>query len=143
MAIDWLAVRRDPIEAVEHGVRETADHFETIMIGPRSWDRIEYPVAEVLPQATNRQSGNQFQHTIFANLYFRRSRDHDYVGDVLHRIAAVVTNVLQACAETDTIGTYVPAAIEDYAGELDGTSVFLVSVRFEIGTSHDLAQTSR
>jgi len=143
MAIDWLRVRADPIEAVEHGVRENADLFESVWVGPTNYNRIDYPAAEVLPQSTNREGGNQFSHTVFCNLYFERGRELDYVDDVLHTVAGVVTDVLQTCAETDTIGTYVPAEIQDFSGELDGTSLFLLSIRFEIGTSHDLADTAR
>jgi hypothetical protein len=142
MAIDWLTVRADPIEAAEHGV-EATDTFETLYIGPRTADRISYPAAEVLPQATERTSGNEFQHTLFTNLYFNRSRGLDYIDEVLHVIADVITETLAAFARTETAISYVPASIEDYAGELDDTLVLLVSIRWEVTTTVELADTDR
>lgn len=136
--VDWLKFRARPIRAVEHGVA-AVDAFEDSYTGPRTFDRIDYPIAEVLPQETARTDGNEFTHTIYANLYFERERGQDYVDDVLHPTAAVIDEVLAALKATECVVTFVPAAIEDYAGELDDTLVLLVSIRFEMVTVVDLA----
>lgn len=142
MPIDWLAVRADPIEAVEHGVDAT-DTFDSIQVGPRTFDRISYPAAEVLPQETTRTSGNDFSHTIFTNLYFERSRDVDYIEDILHAVADVIGETMTALAATESAISFVPAGVEDYAGQLDNTQVLLVSIRWEVTTTVDLAETGQ
>lgn len=141
MAIDWLRVRSDPIEAIEHGVNENSDLFETIYTGPITEDAMRYPVAEVLPENTSRADGNEFDHQIRVNLYFERGRDMDYVEDILHPVAGVVDECLAALSATPSVVTYVPGLIEDYAGELDNTYILLVSIRFDVTTLVDLAET--
>jgi hypothetical protein len=141
MAIDWHRVRAAPLEAVEHGVVAADVTANDPYVGPRTFDRIDYPAGEIIPQNTTRTDGNEFQHTIFANLYFERSRSLDYVADVLHPVAAVIDEVLSALSSTECVVTYVPGEIQDYAGELDNTSVLLVTIRFEITTLVDLAET--
>jgi hypothetical protein len=135
--VDWLAVRANPIEAVEHGVQESASLFEHVHIGPRSFDRIDYPAAEVLPESTERTDATNWQHTIVTNLYFERGRGLDYVDDILHPTAAVLDNVLAALSELPRVNNYYPASIEDFAGQLDNTQLLLVSIRFQCVTQVD------
>jgi hypothetical protein len=141
MSIDWLAVRAEPIRAVEHGVSEV-DAIDTTYVGPVTTDRLDYPAGEVLPQSTTRSDGNEFTHTIYANLYFDRGPGMDYVEDVLHPVAWAVVEVLDALAETESVVSYVPQTIEDFAGELDNTLVLLVAIQFEVTTLVDLAETA-
>lgn len=143
MAIDWYAVRADPIEAIQHGVDATADagHLETTHTGPRTFGRIDYPVGEVLPQESARTDGNEFRHTVYANLYIERSREMDYLADVLHPTAAVISESMSALSNTKSVVSYVPASVEDFAGQLDDTLLLLVTIRFEVSTLHDLADT--
>jgi hypothetical protein len=137
MPIDWLAVRKKPIEAVEHGVAEASDHFRSTHTGPRTFDRIDYPVAEVLPDSTERADATNWRHRIVVNLYFERGRELDYIEDVLHPTAAILDEVLGALGEVECITDYHPASIQDFAGELDNTSLLLVSIQFEMRTLID------
>jgi len=141
MPIDWLAVRSDPIEAVEHGVRQV-DAIDTAYVGPVTRDRLDYPAGEILPQSTTRSDGNEFTHSIYANLYFERGKDMDYIEDVLHPVAWCIDEVLSALADTDSVITYVPSSVEDFAGELDNTLVLLVAIQFEVTTLVDMAETA-
>jgi len=138
--VDWLAVRRRPIEAVEHGVAAADASFGSSHTGPRTFDRIEYPAAEVLPDETARTDATNWTHTVVTNLYFERSRDMDYVDDVLHPVAGVLDEVLAELGAVECITNYHPEAITDYAGELDNTSVLLVSIRFRATTQIDPAE---
>lgn len=135
---DWLRIRKEPIEAVEHGLSQVPQLSATY-VGPRTWDNIEYPIAEVLPQSTNYAGGNDFTHQIFANLYFERGRDTDYIEDVLHPVADALDECLASLSNTQETTEYRPESIEDYAGELDNSLVLLVSIRFHIRTAVDLA----
>jgi hypothetical protein len=143
MAVDWLAVRADPIEAVEHGVAvaEQNGSLEATDTGPRSFDRIDYPFGQVLPQDTRRTDGNEFTHTINVALLFERGRETDYVDDILHPVADVIDEVLSELSATDSVVTYVPSAIEDYAGELDDTLLIMIRVEFTVTTLVNLAET--
>lgn len=129
--VDWLAIRSDPIEAVEHGVTEASAHFEAgPWVGPRTYDRLDYPAVEVLPDETQRVDATDWTHTVVVNLYFERSRDLDYVADILHPTAAILDEVLTALSDVSHVTNYHPESIQDFAGELDGSSVLLVSIRF-------------
>lgn len=129
--VDWLQIRKRPIEEVRHGVEQASTHFESgPWIGPRTYDRLDYPAAEVLPDETARTDATNWTHTIVVNLYFERSRDMDYIEDVLHPTAAVLDEVLTALGTVDCLTNYHPESIQDFAGELDNTSVLLVSIRF-------------
>ena len=137
MPTDWLQIRREPIEAVEHGVAQASDHFRSTHTGPRTFDRIDYPVAEVLPDSTERADATNWRHRIVVNLYFERGRDMDYIEDVLHPTAAILDEVLGALGEVECITDYAPQSIQDFAGELDNTSLLLVSIQFEMKTLID------
>lgn len=141
MTVDWLSVRAAPLEAVEHGVAANDDVFETTYTGPKTWDRMDYPVAEVMPQDTTRSAGNEFSHTLMTNLYFERGRETDYIDDVLHPVAGVIDDTLSALSDTECVLTYVPTSIEDFAGEVGDSLVILVSITWEVTTLVDLAET--
>lgn len=138
--VNWFDVRAPPIRAIEHGVRESGV-FNTEYVGPKTWERIDYPVGEVMPQSTSHTGGNEFTHSVFANLYFERSRDTDYVDDVLHPVAAVIEESLAALSNTESVVAYRAQSVEDFAGELDDTLILLVSIEFEVTTLVDLAET--
>ena len=130
---DWYTRLAAPIEAVAHGV-EQVPTFETTYVGPTTFSNMRYPVAEVLPDDTTRTGPTDWTHTIVCNLYFERSRDTDYLGDVLHPVAAVLDEALAALSTVECITNYHPASIQDFAGELDDTKLLLVSIQFEATT---------
>jgi len=140
--IDWLTVRAAPIEACEHGVAES-DLLESTHTGPRSWDRIDYPVGEVFPQSTGRTDGNEFTHEIYTNLYFERSREYDYVDDVLHVVADVIDRTLSALSGTECVINFFPSSIQDFSGELNNTGILLVSIQWEVSTLVDMADAGQ
>jgi hypothetical protein len=141
MAIDWLNVRLPPIEAIEHGVGAT-NHFETEYIGPRTFEAIDYPAAQVYPVETSRSGANEFTHRIEANLVFERTRGYDYLEDVLHPMADVIDECMTALSNESTVVAYYPSAIEDFAGELDNTGVVIIRVEFTVTTLRDFAETA-
>lgn len=139
---DWLRIRRGPIEAIEHGVEAVADAglLEATHLGPRTFERIDYPIAEVLPDETQRTGPTEWQHTIVVNLYFRRDRDLDYIDEVLHPTAAVLDATLGELGGVDCVTNYHPESIQDFAGELDNTAVLLVSIRLRATALLDPAE---
>jgi len=135
---DWLRVRSDPIEAVETGVATTDTEWGQAFTGAATWDRIEYPVAQVIPEETVRQDGTNWRHEIGVALYFDRGRmdtelgSSEYVGTVLGAVADTIESVLTELEETPKVTDYHPARIEDYAGEYENTALLLVNIRFEV-----------
>jgi len=140
MPIDWLAVRQPPIEAIEDGIAAT-DHYATTYTGPRTFERIDYPAAQTYPVRTTRSQGNEFTHRIEANLIFERTRGYDYHDDVLAPTAVTITECMAQLAATDSVVSFIPSEIEDYAGEMNNSGVVVVKVAFDVTTVHDLDQT--
>ena len=131
--------RSECIAAVEHGAA-TVDELHDPVVGPVSFGdgRIDYPYVQVLPESTDKQSGNDWQHTIRLNCIFQRTRDDDY----LRFLDATFDAVAAALAELETIGcvySYVPTTIEDFAGEDDGNLLVMISVELQVGALVDLA----
>lgn len=143
MSLDWFTVRAPPIDVCEHGVRENSNVFDTIFVGPRTWDRITYPSAMVLPESTTRSGGNDFEHRVDVVMYFERTRDYDYLEDVMHPVASVIRDTLEAARATEEIVSFIPAVVEDYAGEMDNTQVLLVRVQFEFMTLVDVQEAGK
>lgn len=135
--VNWLDIRRKPLEAIEHGISATETPFGETHTGPVSFDAMDYPVAEILPETTERASGTEWTHRIIVNLFFQRERGLDYVDDILHPVADVLDATLAELGTVDCINNYAPTRIEDYAGELDNTSVLLVSITLEATTLID------
>jgi len=141
MPIEWLQLRLAPIEGIQHGVAAT-DYFEAEYLGPRTFERIDYPAAQVYPVETSRSEGNEYRHRIEANLIFERTRGYDYLDDVLHPMADVIGECMEQLAQEPLVGSYAPTAIEDFAGELDNTGVVIIRIEFQVTTAVDFADTS-
>lgn len=138
MPVDWLNALAPPVTALEHALHESA-FIDTVYVGPRTRDRIDYPAGEVLPESISRSDPNEYTFRLRANLYFSRDRDTEFVDDILHGVADVTEEAMLAFRATDRIGQYVPSSFETYAGELDNTLVVLMSIQFEVTTLVDVA----
>jgi len=139
MPYDWVAFVGEPVAAVEHAVA-TAAGVEAFTVGPRDWDRIDYPAAQVFHESTTHQGGNDWQHQIRANLLWADARDLDYQDDVLHVVGDVITTALQELAEIDCVYSYVPTSVEGIAGQPEDSATLLlvVSIQFQVGSLQDL-----
>lgn len=133
-----LDAKIDVIDAAERGAA-TADLRDPV-VGPVDYDALSYPYVEILPESTDAQGGNEWAHTLRANLYFERGRRTEYTTDILAAVRDIVTGVIGELGDVSCVGRIVPQTIEDYAGELDGTLVLLVSVQFSVLTQIDEAQ---
>ena len=130
--------KRAVIEAIRDGA-DAVDTLHTPTLGPVSADRIDYPYAEVLPETTDYQSGNEYAHTVRLNCYFERTGDTD---DYLLMLATAFDAIKQAVddlSEVSCVVSYRPETIEDYAGELNGTLLVLISTQLRVTTLVDLA----
>ena len=84
--------KRAVIEAIRDGAA-AVDTLHTPTLGPVSTDRMDYPYAEVLPETTDYQSGNEYAHTVRLNCYFERTGDTD---DYLLMLATAFDGIKQA-----------------------------------------------
>ena len=135
----WYETRAEVIEAVERGVSGVAD-YESGDVGPVTFDSMTFPYVEVLPEATDYEGGNEWQHSVRINSYFQRGRSTDYL-DMLTIAMGALDNALVELADVDSVRTYYPQTIEDYAGTGEGdTMLVLISVQLSVGTSIDLAE---
>lgn len=131
--------RADCLEAVEHGVANAAADgpLRDPVVGPVSFDRIDYPYTQVLPESTDYQGGNEFEHTIRLNCIFTRERDEDYLTFLSATFDAVEA-ALAALADVDCVYHYLPTTVEDFAGERDDTMLVMISVQLLVGSQVDL-----
>ena len=132
--------RRDAIRAVEHGAA-TVDELHDPVVGPVSFGdgRIDYPYVQVLPESTDQQSGNDWQHTVRLNCIFERTRESDYLRFLEVTFDAVAA-ALDALADVSCAYSFVPTTIEDFAGQDDGDMLVMISVQIQVGTLVDLAE---
>ena len=129
--------KRAVIEAVERGAA-AVDGLSQPTLGPVADSRTDYPYAEVLPESTDYQGGNEFVHTIRLNCYFERTRHND---DYLLMLATAFDGVKQAiqeCLDVSCVLNARPQVIEDYAGNLNGTLLILISAQLRVSTLVDL-----
>lgn len=130
--------RQDIIGAVEDGAAKI-DTLHDPFVGPTTFDAIEYPSVQILPESTDYQGGNDWNHQVRLNCYFERDRATDYL-DALAAVGDAVVEAMSCLSDVGCVYSYLPTLIEDFAGEdPTGTSVYLISVRIEVGTLADLA----
>ena len=126
----------DVIDAIEQGAA-AVDAFHAPEVGPTDYDALDFPYIQVLPENTTDQGGNEFQHQVRLNCYFERDRGDAYT-DYLRAVGDATTNALAALSDEPSVVSFRPTTIEDYAGELNGTLILLVSVQVSVGTLVDL-----
>lgn len=130
--------RADCIEAVEHGAAIAADGgpLREPVVGPVTFDRVDYPYTQVLPESTERQGANDWQHTIRLNCIFTRERDEDYLTYLSATFDAVAA-AMDALADVSCVYYYQPTRVEDFAGERDNTMLVMISVQLTVGSQID------
>lgn len=144
--VEWAAHRTPVIEAIRDGAAHV-EAFHGPVIGPTTYESISYPYAEVLPESSAYQGGNEWEHLIRLNGYFERERDRraDHPGDAYLDQLTTLLDAVSACmdelAAEEIVMSYIPQTVEDFAGELDGTALLLISVQFRVTTLADLADT--
>jgi hypothetical protein len=129
--------RSDVIDAVAHGAG-TVEELHAPVVGPVSFGdgRIDYPYVQVLPESTDRQGGNDWQHTIRLNCIFQRTRDADYLRFLKVTLDAVAA-AMDELGGVSCVYYYAPTTIEDFAGEDDGDLLVMISAQLTIGSQID------
>jgi len=107
-------------------------------LGPRTYDELAYPYAEVMPDTLTYQGGSEYEHTFMTNLYFLRKRHENYL-DLLEVVREAILAVGDALDGVECTVTIKPTAMEDFAGQLDDNLIIMVSVTWTVGTLVDFA----
>jgi len=129
--------KRHVLEAIQRGA-QSVDELPDSNLGPTDFGRIDYPYAQVLPEQTAFESGNEWAHTVRLNLIFERGRRED---DYLTFMAVAFDAVKQAIAElksVECVMNFRPNLIEDFAGETGGNLLVMFSVQLRVTTLVDL-----
>jgi len=125
------------LQAIQRGA-QSVDELPDSNLGPTDFGRVDYPYAQVLPEQTAFESGNEWAHTVRLNLIFQRGKRED---DYLTFMAVAFDAVKQAIAELSTVDcvvSYLPQLIEDFAGETNGNLLVMFSVQLRVSTLVDL-----
>jgi len=138
--VNWADTLYSPVEAIEHGISESDAFFESTHTGPITFDRIDYPAAQVAVEDLSRMDATNWQHSIQVNLYFEWSRGLDFDEDVVHPISAVLGNCLEALSGVSCITNYHPETIDFFSGEPQNSLILAVSIRFRAQTLIDPAE---
>lgn len=126
------------IEAMRRGA-ESVDVFAGQTLGPTSFDRIDYPFVNILPEQTAYQSGNEWEHTVRFNVAFQRGRrEDDYLIQMMHVFEAIKA-INDELSGVNCVISYLPVLIEDFAGETNGNLIVMFSTQFRVRTLVDLA----
>lgn len=135
--IDWADRLTAPYEAVFHGIEAADTHFETTHTGPLTFDRIDYPAAQVYLDEFARTGATDWQFTVTTALYFEWDRDMDFVTDILHPIAAVLNESFAALGAVECITDYHPSRINFFSGEPNNSLVLAVMIDIQATTLID------
>jgi len=141
---DWADTLTRPIEAVRHGIDAADRQFASTHTGPLSFERIEYPAAQVYLDEFARTGPTDWQFTITTTLYFEydRSTNTDFAEDILHPVAAVLQESLRALSDVGCITNYNPNRINFFSGEPGGSLVLAVMIDIQCETLLDPAEFS-
>lgn len=130
--------RRAILEAIEAAVA-SVDILPSTELGPRDFKRIDYPYAQVLPESSDYQGGTDYDNQIRCNFIFERERAD--VGDsdpYLTYIDAAMTATKRAvvnCLDQEAVQFAMPTTIEDFAGEVEGSLLVMISVQLTVRSS--------
>lgn len=138
--IDWYMARVPVIEAVEKGAHHIRDTAGDPTVGPVTWERLNYPHVEVLPESSEYQGGNEFAHLVRVNVYFERSKGDGYL-DHLRVAMDAVNGATEALKDEPHAVTWRPESIQDFAGEVDNTLVLLISTQLRVTSLTDLSDS--
>lgn len=132
--------RTDLIDAIRAGVA-TVDTLHDPTVGPEDFGRVDYPFVQILPESSEYQGGGtQYDHQLRLNAIFERERDWDYldmIGATLEAAKRATANLLG----NECVGFAMPTLIEDFAGEVDGSLLVMISVQFTVTTAVEFTPT--
>lgn len=130
--VDWHDTLAAPLAAAEHGVEASSDLFGSVHDGPLTFDRIDYPAAQVYLDTVESADATNWQQTISTVLYFEWDRQSTTREDILHPVAGVLEETLAAFDGVDCITNYHPNRIDFFSGEPQNSLVLAVAIQFRV-----------
>lgn len=138
--IDWTANLTALIDGLESGLKHHADRYGEPVVGPIDFGKISYPAVHVIPDTSNHQGGNEYQHTGFVNFYFQRESSSAY-RTRLTLVGKAMQSVMDHLESDPQVVTFKPTRVEHYAGATPDTLVLKIEVEYTATTLVDFAES--
>jgi len=134
-----LLEQREELFAAAYNTIDDVRETLTRELGPTTFESIEYPYAEVLPDTTVYQGGNEYRHVFDTNFYFVRRDFETYLDllEVVHEAIPMLSTAFMGVSSTYNIR---PNEIQDFAGEQDGSLIIMIRVSWRVDTVLDSAE---
>jgi len=100
-------------------------------LGPDTFDELDYPYAEVMPDTLTYQGASEYEHTFQTNLYFVRKRHETYL-DILSCLVDATTAVAEALTGVECTVTVRRTEVRDYAGENGDDLMIMVQTTWTV-----------
>ena len=126
-----LLEQRKDLFAAAYNALAALDFTAATELGPDTFDEIDYPYAEVMPDTLTYQGASEYEHTFQTNLYFVRKRHETYL-DILSCLVEATTAVAEALQGVECTVTVRPTEVRDYAGEDAGDLMIMVSTTWTV-----------
>ena len=138
-AVAELTDQRINILEAIRGAVDSVDIIPDSALGPRDYTSIDYPYAQVLPESSDYQGGTDYDHLIRCNFIFERERevtgDQDtYLKFMQAALEATKRSVVN-CLDQECVQFAMPTTIEDFAGEVEGSLLIMISVQLTVRSS--------
>jgi len=108
-------------------------------LGPDTFEELDYPYAEVMPDTLTYQGASEYEHTFQTNLYFVRKRHETYL-DILAAVTDATAAVATALEGVDCTVTVRPTEIRDYAGENGDDLMIMVQTTWTVTAADPTAR---
>jgi len=108
-------------------------------LGPDTFEGLDYPYAEVMPDTLTYQGASEYEHTFQTNLYFVRKRHETYL-DILAAVTDATAAVATALEGVDCTVTVRPTESRDYAGENGDDLMIMVQTTWTVTAADPTAR---
>jgi len=138
-SIPDLTDQREELFAAAYNTIQDVEQVAQHELGPTTFDDLRYPYAEVIPQTSAYQGGNEFRHLFATNFYFVKERHEDYLSylRVVHAAMPLLSDAFLGVSDAYSVR---PTEIQDFAGEVDDDLIIMLSVTWQVDTLADSAE---
>jgi len=134
-----LLEQRMNLFAAAYNALANRDFTAATELGPDTFEELDYPYAEVMPDTLTYQGASEYEHTFQTNLYFVRKRHETYL-DILAAVTDATAAVATALEGVDCTVTVRPTEIRDYAGENGDDLMIMVQTTWTVTAADPTAR---
>ena len=140
---EWVSTlydqRADIIEAARDATTDP-------VVGPVTFDRIDYPGWQVLPTQTTQQSGQEFQTEVQLTRFFELERERmgedpgDFYLSEMVEVSTATVRAISNVLDLGCVGFTIPSQIEDFGAEVDGRLLVAIVVTLQVRHTVDMGE---